>query len=134
MRLDELTPEQRENLSTEEIIQLAATLSCDERLHCSVPLTPIIRLVVYLHNTSCERAVSQVSLEVLNPDQMRYRLLFQLNQSTVQRAHIIGRPLLDLGILHVEDFVNIFKLDASSVKWQAHDIYKIIDGVFHRVE
>lgn len=126
MKLDDI--EKTENLSTEEIIQIASKLSCDERLQCSVPITSIIRLFVNLHNKSCERALPGINLEVLNPDQMRYRILFQLNESTVQRARIVGRSLFDPGILNVEDLVNIFELDAS-VKWQVHDIYRIGEGV-----
>ncbi len=128
MRLSDLTPEQRDSLSTEEIKQITSELSCEERLHCSVPITPIMKLDMYLTNKSCTRELPQVNLEVLNPDQMRHRILFQLNESTVQRARIVGRSLFDPGILNVEDLVNIFELDAS-VKWQVHDIYRIGEGV-----
>jgi hypothetical protein len=68
-------------------------------------------------------AAASIDLVVLNPDQMRGGIVFQLHPSTVQRARIVGRSRLDPGILDMEELVNIFKLDAS-VKWQAHDIYK----------
>jgi len=121
MQLDDL--EKRENLSTEEIIQIASKLSCDEVLHCSVPIMPIIRLVAHLHDKSCRLNATSINLEVLNPEQMRFGIVFQVHPTTVQNARIVGRSLLDPGILNVEDLVNIFGLDASA-KWQVHKIYK----------
>lgn len=123
MQLSDLSPERRESLSTEEIIQIASKLSCDEVLHCSVPITPIIRLVAHLHNKSCRLNATSIILEVLNPDQMRFGIAFYVHPSMVQRAHIAGHSRHDPGILDVEDLVNVFGLDAS-VAWQVHKIYR----------
>ncbi len=117
MHLDELTPEQRENLTTEDIIQLASTLACNERLMCSTPLTPMINLVVYLNDMSCAIQHSYAGLEVVNRDYMRDRLRFQLHPTNIQRARIRGRQITDPGIIKMEDVVNIFRLDATT-RWQ----------------
>jgi hypothetical protein len=103
MRLDDI--EKRENLSTDEIIQIASMLPCDECLQCSVPITPIIRLLLNLPNKSCAMATQSISLVVLNPDQMRVGIAFQVHPSTVQRARIVGHSHLDPGILTVEELV-----------------------------
>ena len=90
MRLDELTPEQRENLSTEEIIQIASTLSDDERISCSVDISPVIQLMVYLDNKAEDYGMNTM-LQVSSPGHMKSSLIFPLNQSSLQTAQIAGR-------------------------------------------
>ena len=114
MRLDELTPEQRENLSTEEIIQIASTLSDDERISCSVDISPVIQLMVYLDNKAEDHGMHTM-LQVYSPGHMKSSLIFPLNLSSLQMAQIAGRDLSHYG-LSPEDIINIFGL-GPGVRW-----------------
>lgn len=116
MRLDELTPEQRENLSTEEIVQIASKLTNGDLLWCSMPVTPVIKLVVYLNSNAEEHGWIATALEVQSRPHMRRSLYFRTHHVHIQRVRIEGR---DDGnaCLSVNDIMNIFELDGS-VKWE----------------
>ncbi len=118
MRLDELTPEKRENLSTEEIIQIASTLSDDERINCSVDISPAIKLMVYLDNKAEDHGGMNTMLQVYNPGHMKSRLIFPLDRSSLQTAQIAGRDLSHYG-LSPENIINIFGL-GPGVRWHVY--------------
>ncbi len=118
MRLDELTPEKRENLSTEEIIQIASTLSDDERINCSVDISPVIKLIVYLDNKAEDHGWMNTMLQVYNPGHMKSRLIFPLDRPSLQTAQIAGRDLSHYG-LSPEDIINIFGL-GPDVRWHVY--------------
>lgn len=117
MRLDELTPEQRQNLSTEEIIQIASALSDDERISCSVDISPVMQLMVYLDNKAEDHGSMNTMLQVYNPGYMKSRLIFPLNQSSLQMAQVAGRDPSHYG-LSPEVIINIFGL-GPDVRWHA---------------
>jgi hypothetical protein len=114
MRLDELTPEKRENLSTEEITQIASTLADDERIYCSVDISPVIKLMVYLDNKAEDHGMNTM-LQVYSPGHMKSSLIFPLDRSSLQMAQISGRDLSHSG-LSPEDIINIFGL-GPDVRW-----------------
>ena len=122
MRLDELTPEKRENLSTEEITQIASGLADDERIYCSVDISPVMTLMVYLDNKAEDHGMNTM-LEVYSPGHMKSRLIFPLNRSSLQMAQIAGRDLSHYE-LSPEDIINIFGL-GPDVRWHVHgDVVK----------
>ena len=122
MRLDELTPEKRENLSTEEITQIASTLADDERIYCSVDISPVIKLMAYLDNKAEDHGMNTM-LQVYSPGHMKSRLIFPLNRSSLQMAQIAGRDLSHYE-LSPEDIINIFGL-GPDVRWHVHgDVVK----------
>jgi hypothetical protein len=123
MQLDDL--EKRERLSTEEIIQITSKLAFGELLHCRVPITPAIKLEVYLNNKAEDRGYVATALVVQNRSYMRRPLFLRIHHTNIQRAVIEGRDGGD-ACLSVKDIVNIFELD-DSVRWQ-------ILGLFNREE
>ncbi len=116
MRLDELTPAQRENLSTEEIIQVASALAGGERISCSVDISPVMQLTVYLDNKAEDDGSMNTMLQVYNPGHMKSRLIFPLNQSSLQMAQIAGRDPSHYA-LSPGDIITIFGL-GPDVRWR----------------
>src|SRR5260370_33645651 len=108
MRLDELTPEKRENLSTEEITQIASGLADDERIYCSVDISPVITLIVHLDNKAEEHGMNTM-LQVYSPGHMKSRLISPLNRSSLQLAQSAVRDLSHYK-LSPEDSLNILGL------------------------
>ena len=116
MRPYELTSEQRENLSTEEIIQIASELTNNDLLYCSVPITPAITLRIYLNSRAEDHGWIASELEIRNRAYMRRSIHLRIHHTWIQHAGIKGRDI-GSGYLSVNDIVNIFGLDAS-VTWQ----------------
>lgn len=116
MRLNDLTPEQKENLSTEEIIQIASKLTNNDLLWCSVPITPAIKLKTYLNSKAEDHGWIATELEIRNRAYMKRSVHLRIHHVWIQHAGIVGRDF-GSGYLSVNDIVNIFGLD-SSVKWQ----------------
>ena len=111
MRLSDLTPEQRENLSTEEIIQIASKLSPGEYLGCEVSITPIMSLVVYLDSKAYDYGWrGSPKIYVKNRAHIKRILPFATHHVHIQRE-------TDQQGLHVRDFIDIFELEPS-VKWR----------------
>ena len=119
MQLDDL--EKRENLSTEEIIQVTSGLAFGELLYCSVPITPVIGLELYLNNKAEDHGYIATALVVHNRSHMRRPLFLRIHHTNIQHAGIGGRDLAS-GYLSVDDIVNIFELD-DSVGWQILGVY-----------
>ena len=115
-KLPELFSDESRDFSTEEIIQVASQLCDGESIFYTTPITPIIKLMVNLDNGVNTKDIINVSLRVLNRDQMRHNLDFPLHYGTIQRAHFIGRSLVDPARLSMKDVVNTFRLD-DSTKW-----------------
>ena len=114
-RLSELIGD-RSDFTTEEIVQIASQLNDGESVFCTTSITPIVQLMVHLDNEVNTKDIIDITLKVLNHDQMRHSLLFHLALTSIQRAHFVGRSLVDPARLNMEDVVNTFKLD-DSTKW-----------------
>jgi len=123
MQLDDI--EKRENLTTDEIIQITSKLAFRERLWCSVPITPVIGLEVYLNNKAEDHGYTATALVVHNRSHMRRPLFLRIHHTNIQRLGVEGRDWSN-GYLSVKDIVNIFELD-DSIRWQ-------ILGLFDREE
>ena len=115
-KLPELFSDESRDFSTEEIIQVASQLCDGESIFCTTSITPIVKLMVHLDNEVNTKDRIDVTLTVLNHDQMRRSLLFHLALTSIQRARFVGRSLVDPARLSMEDVVNIFRLD-DSTKW-----------------
>jgi hypothetical protein len=126
-RWNKLITDNSSGLSTEGIIQVASQLSDGETIFCTTLITPIVKLMVNLDNEVNTKDIINVSLKVLNHDQMRHSLLFHLAISSIQRAHFFGRSLVDPGRLSMEDVVNTFGLD-DSTRWHLWGYNFTIDG------
>ena len=117
LRLNQLIAENSRGLTTEGIIQAASQLSDGETIFCTTPLTPIVKLMVNLDNEVRTKDIIDVSLLVLNRDQMRYSLPFRLQpaHTLIQMARFNGRSRTDPGKLSMEDVVSTFGLDDSTI-------------------
>ncbi len=114
-RLHKLITDNSSGLTTEGIIQLGSQLCDGETIFCTTSITPIVKLMVSLDNEILTKDIMDVTLKVLNHDQMRNSLLFHLASTSIQRAHFVGRTLIDPARLSMEDVVNIFGLDDSTI-------------------
>ncbi len=115
VRLRKLITDNSDGLTTEGLIQLGSQLYDGETLFCTTPITPIIKLMVKLDNEILTKDIMDVTLKVLNHDQMRNSLLFHLANTSIQRVHFVGRTLVDPGKLNMEDVVHTFGLDDSTI-------------------
>ncbi len=127
VNLPELLSDDGRNFSTEEIVQIASQLNDGESIFFTTSITPIVKLMVNLDNGVNTKDIINVSLRVLNRDQMRHSLDFPLHYATIQRARFVGRSLVDPARLSMEDVVNIFRLDDSTV-WNLWGYNIPIDG------
>ena len=119
VQLDDL--EKRENLTTEEIIQVTSKLAFRELLLCSVPITSVMRLQVYLNNKAEDRGWIATALIIHNRSHMRKPLYLRIHHTNIQHAGIRGSDRMS-GYLSVDDIVNIFELD-DSVRWQILELH-----------
>jgi len=125
MRLDDI--EKKENLSTEEIVQITSKMAFGNLLHCEVPITSVIKLQVYLNNKAEDHGYIATALVVQNRLHMKRALYFRTHHVHIQHVSIEGRSRHDgNACLSVNDIVNIFELD-NSVRWR-------ILGLFNREE
>ncbi len=114
-RLHKLITDNSRGLSTEGIIQVGSQLCDGESIFCTTSITSIVKLMVRLDNEVNTKDIIDVTLKVLNHDQMRHSLLFHLALTSIQRAHFVGRSLVDPARLSMEDVVNTFRLDDSTI-------------------
>jgi hypothetical protein len=116
-RWNKLVADSSSGLSTEGIIQAASLLSDGETIFCTTPLTPIVKLMVNLDNEVRTKDIIEVLLTVLNRDRMRYSLLYQLYpaHTRIQMARFNGRSPVDPARFNMEDVVNTFCLDDSTI-------------------
>ena len=78
-KLHELFSDESRDFSTEEIIQVASQLCDGESIFYTTLITPIVKLIMKLDNGVNTKDIINVSLRVLNRDQMRHSLDFPLH-------------------------------------------------------
>jgi hypothetical protein len=117
-KLNKLITDNNSGLSTEGIIHLGSQLCDGEAIFCTTPITPIVGLMVKLDNEVDKKdIIINVSLKVLNRDQMRRSLPFQLYpaHTLIQMARFNGRSPVDPARFNMGDIVNTFGLDDSTI-------------------
>lgn len=107
-RLQELNPGNRDDLSTEQIIEIASGLSDGEGIQCSTAITPFMKLTILLDNKLAEKV--GVEVQVRTP---AYETMAHLQVGSIQiRTNWGMSPKPELSM---HDVVALFQLDAA--KW-----------------
>ena len=112
MKLNELNPGHREDLTIAEIVQIASSLADNERISCNTWLTPTIRLTITLDNRPLHK-VRDVVLAVRCIE--NYEVFFHLHDDKA-KYRLLDGTWRDSTELNIRDVVKGFGLDDQRIE------------------